>query len=76
MFKIMLNFVFREYGNAVAEITASYNLFLECNEAENSNVRAYAKEMLSEAELLHTKYTKFNVRQYCKMASIYFCRIA
>ena len=36
-------------------------MFLECEEAENSNVKAFSKEMISEAEMLHTKYTKFNV---------------
>lgn len=57
--------VFREYGSAVAEITAAHNMFLDCKEAaENSNVKSFAKEMLSEAELLHIKYTKFNVKYH------------
>lgn len=58
----------------MAEITAAHNMFLDCKEAENSNVKAISKEMLSEAEFLHTKYTKFNVnpvlRWHCVFISV------
>lgn len=52
---------FSEFGAAVAEITAAHNLFLECKDAENSNIKVSARELVSETNILHTNYTKMNV---------------
>lgn len=47
---------------AVAEITAAYNMFVDCKEAENANVKVAARDLMAESGSLHTKYTKINVK--------------
>ena len=51
-----------EFGVAVAEITAAHNMLIDCKEAENANLLASSRELIAETEILHTSYTRMNVR--------------
>lgn len=55
------NDIFSEYGVAVAEITAAHNLFIDCKEAENANVKAAARDLIAETNQLHSNYIRINV---------------
>jgi hypothetical protein len=54
---------YSEYGVAVAEITAAHNMFVDCRDAENAHIKTSARELIAETDILHTNYTKMNVRE-------------
>ena len=61
MFFFLLYVTFSNYGPAVAAITGAHNLFLECSNSANQEIKNASSDLLSEADQLHTSYVKMNV---------------